>query len=341
MRNHVRLVYCFFILKHFYFKEQVKSSQLKRFWSKISEWLLDNQKVLLLVVIDSQGSSPGRQGFKMAVNENHELTGSIGGGIMEHKLIELCKEDLLKRDFDPFIKKQIHQTNIPKDKSGMICSGEQTIAFYRLNASHVELISEIVESPNGHLLFNKDGIQIKSIGFQEGKFSLKLEANAFSLEENLNHFPALHIIGGGHVGLALSRLAHELSFEIKIYDDRENLNTVTENKWATPIQVSDYSKIGDLIPSGIDDYVVLMSFGYKTDKIILNNLLDRDFKYIGMMGSKEKVKKLFEEMAQQGISKEQLSKVHAPIGIPISSKTPQEIAVSILAEIIQMKNAIS
>ncbi|MEP1093767.1 MAG: XdhC family protein [Cyclobacteriaceae bacterium] len=311
---------------------------MRGFWSKISEWLSDNQKVVLLVVIDSQGSSPGRQGFKMAVNEKHELTGSIGGGIMEHKLIELCKENLLKKNFDPFLKKQIHQTNIPKDKSGMICSGEQTIAFYALNPSHQQLIGKIAESSNGIISFSDKKLDFKSSSSQVSRFYFKSEAKSWLLREALNHFPILHIIGGGHVGLALSRLAHELSFEIMIYDDRKNLNTVEENKWAHTIHVTDYSQIGDLIPGGTEHFVVLMSFGYQTDKIILSNLIERDFQYLGMMGSREKVKKLFEEMEQEGISKEQLKRVHAPIGIPISSKTPEEIAVSILAQIIQVKN---
>jgi len=308
------------------------------FWLKINEWLSDNQKVVLLVVIDSQGSSPGRQGFKMAVNEKHELTGSIGGGIMEHKLIELCKEDLLKRDFDPFIKKQIHQANISQDKSGMICSGEQTIAFYELGPPDQQLFGEIVEWSRGTVCFSDQGLHFDSGSSQTSRFDLRLEAKSWMLKENLAHLPILHIIGGGHVGLALSRLAHELSFEIKIYDDRKDLNTVEQNKWAHSVHVSDYSQIGDLIPNGTGDFVVLMSFGYQTDKIILGNLIDRDFKYLGMMGSKEKVKKLFKEMIQEGISKEQMARVRAPIGIPISSKTPQEIAISILAEIIQVKN---
>ena len=275
----------------------------------------------------------------MAINENYELLGSIGGGIMEHKLIELCKKDLLKRDFDPFIKKQIHQTNIAKDKSGMICSGEQTISFYGLSPSEKQLISELVEwASSGTVSYSNRGVDFNPEAKPVGRFHLQLSTDSWQLIENLNYSPTLHIIGGGHVGLALSHLAHELSFEIKVYDDRENLNTIIENKWAESILVSDYSKISDLIQAGSEDYVVLMSFGYQTDKVILSYLIKRNFKYLGMMGSKEKVKKLFAEMVQEGISNKQLATVYAPIGIPISSKTPHEIAISILAEIVQVKN---
>ena len=81
-----------------------------------------------------------------------------------------------------------------------------------------------------------------------------------------------------------------------------------------------------------------MSFGYRTDKVVLQQLLHHQFKYLGMMGSKEKVKQLFKELLEEGIDKTLLVKVHSPIGVPIKSKTPEEIAVSILAEIIGVKN---
>lgn len=293
-----------------------------------------------MCVIDSKGSSPGRMGFKMAVNEDGELLGSIGGGIMEHKLVELCKSDLLKKDFDPFIKRQIHQSNIPKDKSGMICSGEQTIAFYELDNSYNELIGELVNwSGNGALIFSEKGIRLNREYSIREKFDLKLKANSWSLIENLNYRPTIHIIGGGHVGLALSELAHALDFEVKIYDDREKLNTLDQNQWAEQIPIPDYSEIKSALIHGMDDYVVLMSFGYQTDKILLKELVQEEFHYLGMMGSSEKVKKLFGELISEGITNEHLSRVHAPIGIPIASKTPKEIAISILAEIIQVKNS--
>ncbi len=275
----------------------------------------------------------------MAVNEAGELIGSIGGGIMEHKLIELCKEDLLKKDFEPFIKRQIHQSGIGKDKSGMICSGEQTIAFYLLDASYAELTNELVDWSNGVLTFDQAGILFDKEDSLTNKFDLQLTTDNWQLKEDLGHFPILHIIGGGHVGLALSHLANEVGFVVKNYDDREELNTVQQNQWAEQVHVADYNSINKYIENGKDDFVVLMSFGYQTDKTILKELISRDFNYLGMMGSKEKVKKVYSALLEEGVTNEQLSKVYAPIGIPISSKTPKEIAISILAELIQVKNA--
>lgn len=317
-------------------------------WYKIHEWLQRNQTLILLYVIDSKGSSPGRIGFKMIINELGELYGSIGGGVMEFKLIELCRNDLLGHDFKTFMKRQIHKDNIAKDKSGMICSGEQTIAFYKIGKQNSSMVSELlnsIESGNfGVLTATETGIKFDSDKSLIQKFEIEISGDEkWVMKEDIGISPELHIIGGGHVSLALSKLAHELGFSVTLYDDRKGLNTVVSNSYAKCVLVTDYTKIGDLVTSGADKYVVLMSFGYRTDKIILKQLLSRyasgkKFKYLGMMASKAKVDSLFKELMTEGISKVELDIVHAPIGLQIASKTPKEIAISILAEIIQVKN---
>ncbi len=82
-----------------------------------------------------------------------------------------------------------------------------------------------------------------------------------------------------------------------------------------------------------------MTFGHKADELVLKQLLRKEYKYIGMMGSPSKVKQIFDNLITDGFKKKELDKVHAPIGIPITSKTPEEIAVSIAAQIIKIKNS--
>lgn len=310
------------------------------FWKIVKQEIENNHKVVLMYVLDSKGSSPGRQGFKMLVSSSGLLSGSIGGGFMEHKLVEHCKKKLLPKDFEPFIKRQIHQDNIEKDKSGMICSGEQTIAFYQLNKANYSLIDSIIGGTKGVFIANEKGIQFDKNVSLNNRFVLKISnLTNWTLQENISYFPELHIIGGGHVGLALSNLANDLEFSVFLYDDREGLNTINANSYAKCIVLENYLSIGKMVPSGTNKYVVLMSFGYRTDKIILKQLLINNYNYLGMMGSKAKVDTLYKELLSEGVSKELLEYVHAPIGLPITSKTPQEIAISILAEIIQVKNS--
>src|SRR5688572_32457844 len=101
-------------------------------WQFIFDNIENGIPVMLLYVLESHGSSPGRQGFFMAVNANKEMEGSIGGGIMEHKFVEMAKEKLQAASDKPQVKKQIHDKAAAKDQSGMICSGEQTIFIYRV-----------------------------------------------------------------------------------------------------------------------------------------------------------------------------------------------------------------
>src|ERR1700712_1949349 len=104
-------------------------------WKLIAESLQEQTPVMLLYVLESDGSSPGRQGFGMAVNKKGEMKGSVGGGIMEHKFVEMAKEKLAAIGKPPAatsLKKQIHNKSASSNQSGMICSGEQTILLYQV-----------------------------------------------------------------------------------------------------------------------------------------------------------------------------------------------------------------
>src|SRR5688500_17814025 len=115
-------------------------------WKFIAKQLNTGESVELLIVAESKGSSPGRQGFKMAVSEHDEITGSIGGGIMEIKLVELARMRLKDQQDNPLIKKQIHSKTAGRHQSGMICSGEQTILYYKLNDSNLSDIKRIIST---------------------------------------------------------------------------------------------------------------------------------------------------------------------------------------------------
>lgn len=278
-----------------------------------------------MIVIANEGSSPGRKGFKMAVAKNG-MFGTIGGGIMEHKLVEYAQSLINKPSFEPFIKHQIHDKSALKDQSGMICSGQQTIAFYDIKADFLPLINQILTEENFQITYNNHGINILS------------ENPEWSFTETNSLPQKVYIIGGGHVGLALSEVLSRMDFEIHILDHRENLNTMEANYFVTTKQIIDFEEIGNYIPEGNDVYVVIMSFGYRTDDIIIRRLINKNFKYIGMLGSKEKIATLFQNMIVDGFDKDTIAKVYAPIGIDIKSETTQEIAISVASQLIRVKN---
>jgi xanthine dehydrogenase accessory factor len=296
------------------------------FYSSARELLQQENRLILMVVTANQGSSPGRKGFKMLVSKS-DMRGTIGGGIMEHKLVEYARTLLDKPNFSPFIKHQIHDKSATKDQSGMICSGQQTVAFFDLDRHFLDTIDGILADPEAKVTYSNFGINTPENPQTDWFFK---ESNAV--------VPTAYIIGGGHVGLALSQVLSLLDFEIHILDHRENLNTMQANAFARTKQVVDFETIDQFIPEGADVYVIIMSFGYRTDDIIVRRLLKKQFKYIGMLGSKEKIATLSKNLVNDGFAQADIDKVFAPIGLDIKSETAHEIAISVTAQLIQIKN---
>ncbi|HMQ07220.1 MAG TPA: XdhC family protein [Saprospiraceae bacterium] len=307
------------------------------FYTQVTELLRLYRKGVLMVVVHSDGSSPGRAGFKMFVTQE-EMFGSIGGGIMEHKWVEFCHEILDSEEFTPILKRQIHQADIGSDRSGMICSGEQSIAFYLLNEKDLKRLSDVFNEGAGFLIYNSQGIYF-SVKDEMLNFLKSEDIHLWRYIEPVKFSHHIYIVGGGHVALALSEVMSKLNFCIHVFDDRPGLNTMAVNSFAHFKTVLSYDEIEQWIPEGLNHYVVIVTFGYRSDKQIALKLAGREYRYIGMMGSKAKMETLRKELLNEGVLQEWLERLMAPAGISIKSKTPFEIAISIAAELIAFKNA--
>ena len=308
-------------------------------WHFIHQNLSRSIPVILLVVIDSQGSSPGRQGFKMVVTSNGDFLGTIGGGIMEQKLVEKAKQMLSNKESVISIMHQYHDKQHPVHQSGMICSGSQINAFVPLSENHKASIDEIMKHLNAE---SPAGIQISPTGLslrRDVTTNLELKNDAeWIYTEPVFQQPVLHIFGGGHISLALSEVMTFIGFYVKVYDDRLLLNTLEQNVFAKEKHIINYENIAKHAIINPNDFIVISSVGYRTDKLILKQLLDKTCVYLGLLGSMKKIEKLFIELKNEGTSQAQLNNVFAPIGLNIASKTSGEIAISIAAEIIREKN---
>jgi xanthine dehydrogenase accessory factor len=314
-------------------------------WKFIDEALSKKENVILLCVLESNGSSPGRQGFKMAVTKK-EMLGSIGGGMMEFKFVELAKEKLKEKSDEVFVRKQIHSKAAKINQSGMICSGEQTIFLYPIKLQDKKTIEKIIfclkKNKNGEFKITHEGISFSEKIIPEKDFSFKMNSeNDFEFIEKLGYKNQLFIIGGGHCALALAKLMSAMDFYIQLFEERKNLNTFLQNDFVHGKNiVADYSQLNKKIPSGKNHFVVIMSFGYRTDDVALRALIKKDFKYLGVLGSQSKMKQLFSEWRKDALPEDKLKNIFSPIGISIHSQTPEEIAISIAAEIIKVKNKI-
>jgi xanthine dehydrogenase accessory factor len=312
-----------------------------KFWQQLLSKLQENKNVYLLTVIQNAGSSPGRKGFKMLVAEDNFIFGSVGGGVMEFALVEEAKQLLNNEQESIIYKKQVHKGS-GKDGSGMICSGEQTVVFHPLNTSHIEFVSEIVSCLENNqqktVDFSPTGISFSKNNIEE-KYQATINSETeWLFQEKIAFKETIYIVGGGHVGLAVSELFRQLNFHVVVFDNRENLNTLNVNIFAHQKHVIDYNDIESYIKQGNDSYVAIMTNKYTDDKLVLSQLIKNNYKYIGVLGSKAKLKIMWDVLLQEGFTQQELDSVFAPIGIHIKSETPEEIAVSIAAEIIQVKN---
>ena len=156
--------------------------------------------------------------------------------------------------------------------------------------------------------------------------------------EPIEPSPELYIIGAGHVGFHLARLAHEVGFRVTVVDDREKFANAERFPTAENVVVDDIPAwvAGAHLPPHA--YVVIVTRGHTNDLEALRALAPHDLRYLGLIGSRAKVARIFDALKTDQMPDEQLQRVHAPIGLDIGAVTPQEIAVSILAELIAVKH---
>lgn len=307
---------------------------------------------MLLTVGESTGSSPGRAGYKMAVAADGELCGSIGGGVMEVELVERSRAILSEpgEAATPLLIEQVHRKDVP-NSSGMICSGRQTVIMNLLTPGDLARVEYVVASLKDHtgclLIIDGSGLAAgpdmcgtrKFDPAYSGPVSFERTGDGFRYLEELGCREQLVIVGGGHCALALSELASRLGFHISIYDDRPALNTIEKNEFADEINViGNYDEIAAHVPDGDEVYVVVMTLGYKSDAVVIRRLIDHRLKYFGVLGSKAKMATLMKELRDEGVAADKLARIRTPIGLPINSRTPEEIAVSIAAEMIKIRN---
>ncbi len=306
------------------------------FWHEIRNQLEHGCSLYLLTVVESTGSAPGRVGFKMLVSDSGYLLGSIGGGIMEFNLVEKAKQLLKDNIVDHHIVYQDHLGS-SESSSGMICSGSQTIAFNCLSSDDLMLVSACSQAPV-MIEFSPNGI--RSVAKEAPEcFSIKF-SDVWSYTELINTNIKLkaHIFGAGHVSQPTSELLVAIGFDVCLYDNRDGLNTFQDNKNVLLKTTVDYQNILQQVKIDKNDFVLLMTHKFTEDKLILSQLLEHDCQYIGVLGSKNKIKVMFDGLIKSGVEPAHLDKIYAPIGLDIHSQTTQEIAISIAAEIIKIRN---
>lgn len=156
--------------------------------------------------------------------------------------------------------------------------------------------------------------------------------------EPIEPSPELYVIGAGHVGYHLATMAQDVGFQVHVVDDREKFASRERFPNAAEVVTEDIPTWLERTPLPAHAYVVIVTRGHNNDLDALRALAARDLRYLGLIGSRAKVARITDQLLSEGLPAEALKQVHAPIGLDIGAVTPQEIAVSILAELIAVKH---
>ena len=269
-----------------------------KFWEFVHENLQADEPVMLLLVVESGGSSPGKPGFKMAVTVDGRIHGTIGGGIMEKELADKSGKLLDRGSRRAQLLKLLHHEDGSGKRSGNICSGWQRLAILPLAGSDSDSVDSLIfalkRNRPGRLKFSPQGMEFQPRKKPSAAIDFKFKsAEDWLYQEEAGQRPTVTIIGGGHVGLALSRVMADLNFHIVVLDDRPFVATMTANTYAQEKHVVSYKSIGKHVSDSSQNYVVIMTFGHQADERVLQQLAGKKLNYLGLMGSPAKIARIF------------------------------------------------
>jgi len=185
----------------------------------------------------------------------------------------------------------------------------------------------------GEILLKGNKPTVLAIDSKESSSWKKMEV----LLEPIFSEPTVYIFGAGHVSQQLAPLAKRVSFKVVVIDDREMFANRERFPEADEVIVSEFEKSFDHLNIDECSYIVIVTRGHLYDGFVLEQAVKTNARYIGMIGSRKKIQTLYQNLIKKGISKETLNRVCAPIGLDINSETPEEIAVSIVAELIKVR----
>ena len=323
---------------------------MKKLIPDIAAALISGERVVLAVVQDSCGSTPRKTCSVMAVFADGRSLGSIGGGAIEFAVQKICREEMMNVSEDMLSKVEGY-TLLPDGKGDlrMICGGDVTI-FFRTLLPAPELIDVFEKAAdagdNGWLCIETQGAgAIFLTGAATEKTGPLLDRPNLDEDTKCLTYPLkpsgfVYIFGGGHVGHALVEALTWLDFKCAVYDDREEYASAEAHPLAERTIHGAYTAIGEYITLTAADYVIIVTHGHKFDYDALAQTIASPAKYVGCMGSRRKTAVIRERLKNEAcIADAEIERLHAPIGLKIGAETPEELAVSIAAELIMVRAA--
>lgn len=313
---------------------------MKNFLQAIKKQVQKGNDCYLVALIESEGSTPRSSGAYMLVNGKGLVAGTIGGGGMEYAAQLLAQQRVAEGG--NFVK--MYDLS---PKAGMACGGSCQVQFCYLPANEetaklAELGLQLISRHLSWWFLLPLGAgtalpQIKNqVELTGHRGVMKLGEQAFYAEE-YGYDGWVYVFGAGHVARELVPLLCHVGFNCVVFDDREEFADAAVFPMAEYVRQVDFRKLNDVCVLTERDYAVVMTRGHIHDANVERFLLTTPAKYIGIMGSKNKAALARAALLAEGYSEAQLARVTTPVGLPIGSETPAEIAVSIAAQLIKVR----
>ncbi|HLP73591.1 MAG TPA: XdhC family protein [Bacteroidales bacterium] len=349
---------------------------MKNIYLQILDHLNDDPSPVLATVVGKKGSGPQVPGSSALFGEKGLLAGTVGGGAVEGKVTRIAAERIHSKE-SGFLKFNLLNDITMKEEA--ICGGELHILVDGQPVKHEKVFREIqssIENDRKGILITRlsnltesgtivsrywltddnvswipDDIlqaaepllsQISNSPeqFKNAEIELTVDENSMIFLEQLLPPPRLVIAGAGHIGRSLSHLGNWLGFDVTVIDDREEFANRENLPEAHHIIAKDIGEAMRELKKGANTYVVIVTRGHKDDAEALKQCIGSDLAYTGMIGSRHKIIALRDEFIKNGwATSAQWSEIHSPIGLEINSRTIEEIAVSIAAQLIMIKNS--
>ena len=302
---------------------------MQSIFAKLLYEMEKHHDTVLVTIIRESGSTPRGEGAQMLVGAQGPLGGTIGGGNVENLSI-LHARDLIAQRCSDLHEYPLHRSDA--EDIGMVCGGDVTALFTFIPGTDAawaalaaDLLQHIADRRPSYLALPLDG----TVGFltddpeKEGSFTMPLSIGERAI-----------LFGAGHCSLALTPVLRSVGFRVTVFDDRPELITPERFPAAERLICGDFSHIDRYLSCNAEDYIVVMTSGHTHDFIVQEQILRRDFAYVGVIGSRAKTASVNARLRAAGVQEAAIASVHTPVGVAIKAVTPEEIAVSIAGEMI-------
>lgn len=315
-------------------------------FSALTDCVRQGGTPVLCTIVDSAGSAPRGAGARMALLPDGTWLGTVGGGAVENLVQQRAAQVM-----DGTAPGGLEHYSLGGEASatGMVCGGAVTVCIQRLGETQLpalERLAQFLQSGTPCVLLISNMEQVYDLAaYGEGELpeTLAKRPQTAPLFENgmytepMGRDGVLYLFGGGHVGQALAPMLAQVGFRVVVFDSREEIARPQNFPGAERVVLGSFENIGEQVQLTPRDYAVIMSPGHRHDLEVLCQVLEQRPCYVGCMGSRKKKAFLWGELERRGFSREQIESIHLPIGLDIGGETPSEIAVSVTAQLIQVR----